>query len=213
VGTTRAVDNDVLLKALRYGLQRSFWPEGEIGVLGAARYVVGKRLERAEGASSREALGRLLGEAEELEPEPGELELAAEIERRAADLGLELDGGESQLVAMVVRREMTLLETGDKRAIASLEPMVAEIAELATLCGRVRCLEQVAHRVSSENGRFPGFAAAICAKAEVDRSLSTCFSCYSNAAAEQPAVLAALRSYIEDLRSRAPSVLEPGPAP
>jgi hypothetical protein len=210
MGAQQAVDNDVLLKAIRYGLETAFWPTQKIGVLGAARFVIGKRVE-SEGSGRPERLKKLLGRAEELEPDPGELDLAAEIERRAAELGVELDSGESQLAAVVVRRGIDLFETGDKRAIAGLEPLMTEIEELDQLCGRVRCLEQIAHRVSADAGRFTSISHAICAEQGVDKSLSTCFSCYTGGGAERSAVLDALRSYIEDLRSHAPSVLEAGP--
>ena len=205
-----AVDNDVLLKAISYGLERSFWPDtgdSEIGVLGAARYVIGNRLEKTKPgrADAKEALEELLGETEELEPDEAELDLAAEVERRAQELGLELDPGESQLTAMVVRREIAVLETGDKRAIAGLEPLVAEITELGALCGKVRCLEQIAHRLVGEQENFPRVASAICAETDVDKSLSVCFSCYSGMTAKQEAVLEALLEYIEDVRAMAPS--------
>lgn len=209
-----AVDNDVLLKALSYGLEESFWPSGrpeEIGVLGAARYVLGDRLARVtlRRDERREALCALLDRTEALEPDKGEIDLAAQIEKRAAELGLELDGGESQLAAMVSRRGMELLETGDKRAIAGLESLVAEIGDLKALCGRVRCLEQIAHRVASDD--FAAVSSAICAEAEVDKSLSVCFNCHSDSMPGKAAVLEVLCQYIEDVRQRAPSVLEPGP--
>jgi hypothetical protein len=124
---------------------------------------------------------------------------------------LELDGGESQLAAMVARRGIESFETGDKRAIAGLEPMVGEIAELASLCGLVRCLEQIAHRLAAVEDDFPSVADAICGEVDVDRSLSTCFSCYSGVRAEQTSVLEALRSYIEAVRQIAPNMLETGP--
>lgn len=211
-----AVDNDVLLKALSYGLEGSFWPSGEaqtIGVLGAARFVLADRLVRAKlkRGHCHVELGMLLERAEILEPEEIEVSLAAVIEKRAAELGLELGGGESQLAAMVATRGVKTFETGDKRAIAGLEPLAAELDDLAPLHGRIRCLEQIAHRLAAVEQDFPHIAKAICAEAQVDRSLSTCFSCYSGVSVEQGSALEGLRSYIEAVREHAPSVLEKGP--
>lgn len=211
-----AVDNDILLKALSYGLEGYFWPDDEqqmVGMLGAARFVLTDRLAKAElrRGTCAAALEALLDRAEILEPEEAEVGLAAAVEKRASELGLELDGGESQLAAMVVARGIGKFETGDKRAIAGLEPMVGEITELAALCGRIRCLEQIAYRLAVVDEDFPCIADAICTEANVDRSLSTCFSCYSGIKAEQGSVLEALRSYIEAVRQVAPTVLEAGP--
>ena len=216
MAAARAADNDVLLKALSYGLEESFWPSDsgeEIGVLGAARFVLAKRL--ASGGLRRggceDELEDLLARAEILEPDEDELDLAARIERRAAEIGLDLDGGESQLAAICALREIPLLETGDKRAIAGFEPLAGEFSELAAICGRIRCLEQIAHRLAADEPDFDDLVASICGEPDVDRSLSICFSCLSDAVASQDGVLAALRSYISDLRTAAPTVLEPGP--
>jgi hypothetical protein len=210
------VDNDVLLKALSYGLEEHFWPDADheqIGVLGAARFVLADRLRKAELQRSTwsAALEGLLDGAETLEPDEAEVDLATAVEQRASKLGFELDSGESQLAAMVVTREIDRLETGDKRAIAGFEPMLSEIVELASLGGRVRCLEQIAHRVAADSERFASVADAVCRETNVDRALSTCFSCYSGIDVDQESVLGALLSYIEDVRKAAPTLLEKGP--
>jgi hypothetical protein len=209
-----AVDNDVLLKAMCYRLEAYFWPDDEIlGVLGAAKFVVRDRLAKStlnKGVPVH-ALEDLIRRAEILEPEESEVALAAAIEKRASELGIELDGGESQLVALVVTRGIDRFETGDKRAIAGLEPMLDEIDGLSGISGRVRCLEQIAHRVAEDEGAFSDVAKAICGEVSVDRSLSTCFSCYSGIEAKRDSVLEALRSYISAVRAAAPTVLEAGP--
>lgn len=210
-----AVDNDILLKAISYGLEQSFWPppDSHIRVLGAARYVITDRLSRTKPgrADAHEALEKLLESAEELEPSDEELGLATKIESCALDLGLELDSGESQLAAMVVKRNIALLETGDKRAVAGLETLITMVAGIGDLREKVRCLEQIAYRLASEAGKFPQVASAICAEADIDKSLAVCFSCYTRVATKQDTVLRALQAYIEDLRAQAPSILEPGP--
>lgn len=212
-----AVDNDVLLKAISYGLESHFWPKAgngyKVGVLGAARYVVGDRIAKAKlgRQEASQALADFLGRAEILEPTEGELKLASEIELAAQQNGLPLDAGESQLGAMVIKRNLPLLETGDKRAITSLEQLLAIVAQLESLAGRVRCLEQIVYRIAEDSGLFMSLATAICAEADVDKSLAICFSCFSGATPRQRGALEALLLYIEDLRHGASTVLEAGP--
>jgi hypothetical protein len=215
VACAQAVDNDVLLKAVSYGIEASVWPESDdppdLAVLGAARYVVGGYLARVDliREDPDRALGELLGRAEELEPTDPELAFAAEIERAAQDRGLELDGGESQLAAIILERGLRTLETGDKRAIAAFEQLTTNVGALADLAGRLRCLEQIIHRLASQE-EFDGRATAICGAPAVDKSLTICFSCHSGGAGRDSA-LEALLQYIEEIRGQAPSLLEAGP--
>src|SRR3954454_41120 len=206
-----AVDNDIILKGLRYGLESDFWPEPEtVGVLGAARYVIAAALERDGETRGLQNLEALLGQVARLEPEAREIEFAAQIERRAAAAGLELDGGESQLAAMVCCREIAVLETGDKRAIAAFEELLDECEELGPLRDAVSCLEQIVHRLASGD-RFAELAVAICAMQGVDVALDACFRCHSGGGASRDEALEGLDSYIGALRARAPRVLVASP--
>ncbi len=108
---------------------------------------------------------------------------------------------------MVIHRQVPALESGDKRAIASLETLLLSIEPLYALEHKVRCLEQIVLGAISEGERFAQIALAICAEPEVDKTMSICFSCYSEAAAEHQTVLEALRGYIGVLRARAPTIL------
>jgi len=215
VACKQAVDNDVLLKAFSYGIETAFWPASagppDIAVLGAARFVVGGYLAKADlkPEDSIQALIELLGRAEELEPTDPELVYAAEIERAAQDRGIELDGGESQLAAIVLKRGIQIFETGDKRAITAFEQLVTEVDGLADLAGRVRCLEQIIHRLASQSD-FEALEEAICSAPAVDKSLTICFSCHSGGAGRDSA-LEALMQYIEAIRHHAPTLLEAGP--
>lgn len=149
-----AVDNDLILKAVCYGLADEFWPEAKVtglGILGAARYVVSDQIKRGTlnraYADVRSDLDELLERCEALEPTEAEVALAAEVELCGQELGLALDNGESQLAAIIVSREIPLLETGDKRAIAGLEQVRHRLRVFETLRKRVRCLEQIALRL------------------------------------------------------------------
>lgn len=211
----QAVDNDVLLKTISYGIETVAWPVSgdspDIAVLGAARFVVGGYLAKAElnRDDPTRALNELLSRAEELEPTHSELECAAEIERAAQGRGLELDGGESQLAAIVLQRGFQSFETGDKRAIAAFEQLTEEVGVLADLAGRLRCLEQILYRLANQSD-FEGLAEAICSAPAVDKSLTICFSCHSGGLGRDSA-LEALVQYIEEIRRQAPRLLEAGP--
>jgi predicted nucleic acid-binding protein len=205
----------VLIKAISYGIETLVWPASgdppDIAVLGAARFVLGGYLAKTslKRDDSVQALAELLSRAEELEPTESELKRAAEIERAAQDRGLELDGGESQLAAIVLERGLQTLETGDKRAIEAFERLTSEVRALADLAGRLRCLEQIVHRLASQEN-FDALAAAICESPAVDKSLTICFSCHSGGAGRDTA-LEALVQYIEAMRQQAPNLLEAGP--
>ena len=120
-------------------------------------------------------------------------------------LGLDLDSGESQLCAIAVYRNTALVLTGDKRAIAGAERLIAAINDLASLEGRLVCLEQavmgVAERIGIETARI-----LICAEAAIDTSMSICFRCRALADG-RPLELAGLLSYIRDIRKGAPTLL------
>jgi hypothetical protein len=120
-------------------------------------------------------------------------------------LGLDLDSGESQLCAVAVHRITALVLTGDKRAIAGAERLIDGINELASLEGRLVCLEQavmgVVERIGLDTARI-----LICAEAAIDKSISICFECHALADG-RPLELAGLLSYIRDVRKRAPTLL------
>lgn len=213
-GVEVAVDNDILIKAAAYGLTEQFWKfETRLGVLGAARFVVASRIKRVVPAEEREralaAAAAIIAGADELEPVGAETELAGEFEAAAQRRGVALDTGESQLVAMVVTRAIPVFETGDKRAIRALELLLGELAELAALQGKVRCLEQVVARCLASGASADDLASAICRKPDVDKTLSICFRCLSPTPQGQALDFGVLESYIRTLRGAAPRVLAP----
>ncbi len=208
------MDNDLILKSVSYGLAGVFWPDrepGSIGILGAARFVVRHEIDQAglnRGADiAQSELLELLARCEELEPTDEEIDFAAQIELCGQEQGLALDNGESQLAALVVIRDLPLLETGDKRAIAGLEKVRCHIEALDALRGRVRCLEQIARRVIAVDAAFSDFSAGVCAEAAVDKSLSICFGCFGGSPADRGTALEALDQYVREVRDSAPAML------
>jgi hypothetical protein len=207
-----AVDNDVLIKGACYGLTTQLWATRLPGVLGAARFVVPGRIARmklaGDPAIAQATALELIERSRLLEPTADELHLAAALETAAQRRGLALDAGESQLAAMVAKREIPLLETGDKRAIRGFEALFDELEALTVLHGRLRCLEQVVLRYA-DAGDQDAMARAICAEPEVDKTLTICFRCLSPPPHGTELDRQCLDSYIGALRADAPRALEP----
>lgn len=203
------VDNDVLLKTCLYRLDAeltgSLYQAGIVAAaLPVARYVVRSRLQRHRATSATNAcaaLERILARMAAAEPSPDELALAATFESDAQRQNLELDGGESQLLAMVLARGLRLLLTGDKRAIRAIEQLVGD----RTPAGFVGCFEQLMLTLV----RLVGVAylrGQVCNEQAVDRTMSACFACHSSTA-DPDSVIEGLHSFTEALRTSAGRVL------
>ena len=208
------VDNDILFKGACYGLLAELIsavcePRDGIGVLGAAWFVVSKKIQqrppnRGIGPAITD-LKQFFDYAVVVEPTKDEQSIAAEFELCAQQAGLNLDPGESQLCAVLITRLVQLLLTGDKRAIKTLEQLLDADTRLAAISGRVWCLEQlvVIMMKSKDAGALKN---AICAEDHVDKTLAICFSCNSAEVAGRDCT-DGLRSYISDLRRSAGRVL------
>ncbi len=208
------VDNDVLVKGACYGVLRELVvsvtdPSSRCGLLGAARFVVPKaiarqKLQRDLGVA-QQAFQAFLDQHDILEPTTAEQEFAAELESAAQALALNLDTGESQLAAILVKRAVPHLLTGDKRAIVAMEQLLETVASLQPLVGTIHCLEQAIRSLIASVG-LDVVRKAICAEPHIDKTLSICFSCASGRG-NPSSIVAGLESYIADLRSRAPRML------
>jgi len=214
-----ALDNDVLIKTSIYGNGRHLLHHccgedcnGENVILLTAKWVCRRALEHhiRDGRATLDAQAyfeEMLCDLVEVEPSAQEISLAAELEERALELGLELDTGESQLAAFCAIRGGTLV-TGDKRAIAALQAMLPAMSELDTLRGSVACLEQAIGSIVAHTSG-PAVRAAICSVPATDRSLTSAMEC-----SMPPGYFSmdGLESYINDLRSRAADMLAAGTA-
>jgi hypothetical protein len=207
------LDNDVLIKCSSYSLLNQIRPpggaEGEMGVLGSAPFVVKDYLRRRGSISDRESAQKCFEEylstVTVLEPTDDELVLASAIEESAIDLGLDLDGGESQLCAIAVSRVLPFLLTGDKRAIRGAEVLQGTIPAITSLGGRIVCLEQAVMGIVARIGKDE-VRTMVCAEPDTDRSLSICFACHAHAEATSFS-LDGLASYVRDMRLHAPTLL------
>lgn len=207
------LDNDVVLKVACYALadetiDAATFDDVPPAMLGVGRFVVRSRLSRApniaDPARAAGAFERMLAAMTLAEPDDAELAAAADLEAEATRRDLELDGGESQLLAMLANRGCRLLITGDKRAITAMA-----IVALAQAGSRVACLEQLlAQHVATSGVRE--VRPRVCAEPGVDRAVTNCFACTSPDLPEGADVLAGLASYVHHLDRAAPGVLIQG---
>jgi hypothetical protein len=219
MSTKALVDNDILIKCACYSLLEDLWSDGssvdDIGILGAARYVVvnhlmerGKIIDRSSAAASFE---RFLESVSELEPTEIELALASSIEEEAILADVDLDGGESQLCAVAIIRGDFLVVTGDKRAIRAAERLLDDVQDLAALSAKVVCFEQLIAGIVKRRGSTAA-RAKICAEPDADKTLAICFGCGHSRSTDSQSVSEGLVSYVHSLRAEAPTLLYPDDA-
>lgn len=216
MAATHALDNDVVLKLAYYGLLNHLLAElsahGECAVLGTAQFVTRNCVTRdgisRDVASTLSVLNDFLSSVEHLEPSLPEVHLATQMEDAAMRQHLELDAGESLLCSILIHRSMHRLFTGDKRAIQSIETLMAQIADLTFLRSRIACVEQV---MGSLNGRLGPeiIRTAVCSVQAADTALALCFNC-SSPEVDSESCIEGLTSYVEHLRLQAPTVLVNG---
>jgi hypothetical protein len=176
--------------------------------LGSARFIVEDAIVRKPALVDldrallcwREAFHR----CRELEPTRDELMMAAELEEYGLAQNVDLDVGESILCSIVSSRGLAVLVTGDKRAIEGIERSILDaLPASAGVAGRVWCIEQaLLHLVGTQGAH--AIRKALCSEPGVDRALFVCGECGSEGDID-PSV--GLRSYIDDLRVRAPTAL------
>lgn len=205
--TAAAIDNDIIWKGLGYGLLHEFAQHlgvgiGDLWVLGASRFVVhkllAKRFEEPERAVVLDALKKILDEASCLEPDEAELELAGRIETVAQQLGVQVDSGESLLCAAMLIRQFDWFVTGDKRAVVGLDLVATGVPEVNHLNGKVVCLEQLVRLCILQDAKS---RAMICARPDLDKSLTIALSCPRQDVDEE-LCCEALKSYINHLSAQ-----------
>jgi predicted nucleic acid-binding protein len=200
------VDNDILLKGACYGLLSDLMhgtaDAVAVGVLGAARFVVIKRIRklnlRLDPVFALACLDTFLSSVQTVEPSANERIIAASLEAAAQKIAVSLDAGESQLAAIAISRNISAVLTGDKRAIVALEMLTDFYTPLVALTAKIHCLEQLFRRLVSTN-KFAMIRNAVCNEPGIDKTLLICFSC-ANPNLELASVVEGLDSYIAALR-------------
>ena len=103
-------------------------------------------------------------------------------------------------------RSISLLFTGDKRAIRAIESLFGSDVRLGSLRQRVKCFEQLMLDLLKAIGSVTTLRSTICAESHIDRTLTICFGCHSlEITLEEDAL--GLQSYIDDLRRDALQIL------
>lgn len=201
------VDNDVILKLCAYQRHSVLmtgprW--GPARSLAVARFVLRDLVRRHRKIRDREAVARALEETmaalSTVEPDAAAIDLAAELEEEAMTKALELDPGESLLLAIAILEGTSILLTGDKRAIAAIESLERE--EVAR---QIASLEHVLADLLAKEGHA-SLGMAICREPDIDRTAAICFGC-ATGGADGDHIDAALASYIGSLRKSAPRCL------
>jgi hypothetical protein len=207
-------DNDILFKGAAYRLLTEFLSAipcsaNELAILGASHFVVKSKLKNTGISMPEEkivVLESFLGIFVTLEPNEEEINFAANLELFAQWRGLNLDSGESQLCAIVLRRGIDRLVTGDKRAIKALGSLLSERADLAGLVGRLICLEQLFLRLLSTDDTAARVRRLVCAERRIDKTIDICFACHRESSSYSE-WREGLNSYISELRSAASALL------
>jgi hypothetical protein len=209
------VDNDILFKALMYGLLHELLgpyntSTDALGVLGAAQFVIAKKIRKQSPgttvtAEKLDQFFNFMKGCYVLEPTDEEQAMAADFEFAAQRAAVALDSGESQLCAVLVQRAVPVLLTGDKRAIHAIQALLRTDTRLLTLYGKVVCLEQLFLRSITEASKSP-LRAAVCREPDLDKAITICFSCKGRDP-QLSNIIAGLQSYINDLRTKASLVL------
>jgi len=200
------LDNDVVLKACCFGLGSEMISCISVNgtppaILKVAEYVIRKRVRRHNRETAERLLCTLLSTIGRIEPDDEELGLAAAFEETAQAQNLELDSGESQLLAILLRRNHRLMITGDKRAIRAIEEIVGK--ELGS--PRIACFEQLVTSILRRSD-IVEVREKICRERSLDRAIAACFAC-SSPVVSISSVFDGLRSYIDDLRKDTQHVL------
>lgn len=208
------IDNDILHKLAAYGLLQDLLDICPLGgevffMLGAARYIVAKKLQKRPPVRGAEAtlteLESALARISVIEPSDAEIRLAAEFEYAAQHQNVDLDPGESLLCAALLQRGGDYIFTGDKRAVLALQALLDGNAVPGEVRNRVACLEQL-FLLMLEAKEHVAIRSAVCQEQTVDRALSNCFSCCSKFASVE-SWREGLASYIGDLLTKAPDIL------
>lgn len=203
------LDNDVLIKMSAWQLGGPLTEclttaSGPPAMLGVAAFVIRRKLRKIgllDPAAAEAAFTRLCESLILVEPTEEELETAAALEEAANQADLQFDTGESQLAAILLHRDASLLATGDKRAIAALATLAPD-----ELAGRIAPLESLLRHIGTRIG-IGQLRSHICCEPGADRSAAICFACHREGAIPTAEVDACLASYLRDLAKVAEKLL------
>ncbi|MFN4329544.1 MAG: hypothetical protein ACK4FF_11780 [Limnobacter sp.] len=180
------LDTDILFKLARFGLLNHLsvhpiHPDSEFSILGAAKFMLQKKLQKKPPQRGIQQVTAELTDAMQwlnsAEPSETEIEIAAAIEAHAQKHGLAIDSGESLICAMIVNNACNYAMTGDKRALTGIGKVLQESA-YKELKEKFICLEQIFLCWLAKLDAIE-LRKAVCTERDADKSISICFSCSS----------------------------------
>lgn len=198
-------DNDAVLKLSAYQVWEAvsatqLYPPA---ILAVAKWSLAKQASKARKVNDvdafRLAVEAFVASCMIIEPTDDEIQFAISIEEAATALGGELDSGESQMVAVLIARNLLAMVTGDKRAIVALAQVGVKGLE-----GKVYCLEQVLRMIIAYSD-WQAVRAKVCSERQMDMAVAMVFACHSKPSIES--VSEGLESYIGNLRANAADLL------
>lgn len=204
------LDNDIVLKACCFGIAGELVACMQLygtspSILKVTGYVLQGRVKKSSQLTDRDAAERTLSELLSLvqttEPNEEEVRMASEFESEAQMRDVQLDTGESLLLAILLQRGLKLMITGDKRAIYAIEEILGEVMARP----RIACFEQAVATIMRTIA-LDDIRERICRESSVDRAITNCFQCASPTVSST-SVFQGLRSYTVDLRKVASRVL------
>lgn len=198
---TVLIDVDVALKSCRYRLEETLVScttlGGPPGLLAIGKFSLRSRVGRdrniRDSKAAKSAVDWLIDRVRIVEPTEEEIRVAEDLEEQAATEGLEFDTGESQLLAVLIRRGARLLVTGDKRAIVAIHRLGVQGVDRS-----IACFEQLMASIAKRLG-YRTVRSHVCEETAVDKAVTICFACSQTGIREQQ-VRQGLRSYVDDLR-------------
>ncbi|CAM3345916.1 hypothetical protein [Asticcacaulis taihuensis] len=204
------LDNDIIIKSSQFSitdeLVKSLNNYGSPHILSVSAFVILKQVTAKKKLSNPGQISKncttLLGHLNRIEPTEKEISLAADLEDQARTMLLELDVGESQLLAILMNRGSRLMVTGDKRAIIGIEQFIKGKFEFKH---KIACFEQLLLEIIGMHD-FDTLRAKICTEAVADKAISICFSCLSGES-QKDSALSGLSSYINSVRNTSPESL------
>lgn len=200
-------DNDLVFKLsayLRHGFLIAGLGAEPARILPATKFVLRDLVRKSRRITNRDAVRAAVEDAiaglAVISPSPEAIALAAEFEETAKAQSLELDTGESLLLAIALTEPVHLILTGDKRAVAAIEVLAS-----ADLEGRIACLEQVLAALIQRES-LDEIRAAVCSEPRIDTAATMIFGCHSRTVTLEH-VTEAIGSYVSALRKHAARVL------
>ncbi|MBN9669480.1 hypothetical protein [Roseibium aggregatum] len=198
------LDNDIVIKSLCYKIAEEMIAATTVGdsppeMLSVGKYVALSRTMSLGCVDRQSDADHVFNKVTFVDPSDKEVEIAATLESKAVEQNLELDTGESQLLAILICRSKRYLATGDKRAIIAVSSIDPDSYQ-----NKILCFEQIILGILSKI-EFAYIQNNIRNKLGIDKAITICFGKYTPNSEED--VKKALASYIEDLRSKTRDVL------